>query len=80
MNEYDRNITQLREALNERHNSRLTDEQVANWVGSDTPASEIKDYYYEVKNNDANALTPEDVLDLWDDIEDFDRVTITATQ
>lgn len=62
-------IQQLRTALNEKHNTQLTDEQIENWVGSDTPTAHIPDLYHEVKNNDPMALTPEDVLSLWVEIE-----------
>ena len=61
------NIQQLRTSLNEKHNSQLTDAQVEHWIGSDTPTSDIKDLYYEVVNNTSSALSPEDVLDLWED-------------
>lgn len=59
-------IEKLTNAINEKSDKEdVTIEQVENWVGCDTDLSEIIDYISEVENDEPNALTPDDVLELW---------------
>lgn len=68
LSDCEREILKLTDAMNERYKTKLTTEQVETWVGSDTPLSEICDLVHEVKDKNANALTPEDVLALCEDV------------
>ena len=60
-------IKLLTEAMNNRYGSTLTNEQVENWVGCDAKECEIVSYRDEVICNSPHAVTPKDVLELWDE-------------
>ena len=70
MSKRDALIKTLMSLLNETHDTSLTFEQVENWVGSDTSESGIQDHIYDFKFSPESAVTPDDVMELWDEASD----------
>ena len=57
-------ISRLTTTINLHHQSKLTDEQVANWAGSDVTSIIILDNILEVECSNGNeGVTPENVMD-----------------
>lgn len=72
MSKRDALIETLTSLLNEKHDTSLTVDQVENWVGSDTSESGIQDHIHELKFSPESAVTPDDVMELWDETNDED--------
>ena len=62
-------IQQLTDGMNKRYNSELTTEQVEHWVGSDANNDTIYEYIEEVVSGDDSAVTPDDIISLWNDCQ-----------
>lgn len=60
-------INQLKDTINEHSGSSLSLEQVEHWVGSDASESEIDEHISDFRYEPDNAVTPEDILSLWED-------------
>lgn len=60
-------IQTLTNTMNTNYNSTLTLEQVEHWVGSDTDNETINEYVVELDDSPETAVTPDDVLSLWDE-------------
>jgi hypothetical protein len=66
MTERDEAIERLRQAIHAKTAQRLTFEQVAHYVGSDTGINTIRDWVNDTEQGRA-PVTVDDVLDLWGD-------------
>lgn len=66
MTKRDNAIESMTLELNAQHNTSLTVSQVDNWIGSDTPVNEVIDLCYEVINEMECAVTPDNIMELWD--------------
>lgn len=60
-------INQLKDTINEHNGSSLSLAQVEHWVGSDASESEIDEHISDFRYEPDNAVTPEDILSLWED-------------
>ena len=63
----DKLIVTLTNKVNSHFNSELRVEQVAHWVGSNASEEQIEEYIADFTHDIDKALTPDDVLDLWED-------------
>jgi len=59
-------IEKLTNAMNANYKTQLTEHQVDFWVG-DHDHELIKGFIAEVESSDESALTPEDILSLWEE-------------
>lgn len=60
-------IQNLTNTMNVHYNSNLTFKQVEHWVGCDADKETIKQYIVEFDDSPKTAVTPDDVLSLWDE-------------
>lgn len=60
-------IESLRTAINKKHNTQLTYEQVEAWVGNDDECYTIKTYIDEVETYSSNEVTPSEIIEYYED-------------
>lgn len=66
MGQRDSLVKTLTNAINAHWTVMLTFEQVENWVGCDASNEQISEYIADFSSNPEAAVTPSDVLWLWD--------------